>query len=68
MKCHAGGAATFEVAQSAPAFELPDPDMNLVSLADTDAEACESYGVLLDCEVDGNGKKRCLQRPTAIVD
>jgi peroxiredoxin Q/BCP len=23
-----------EVGQSAPAFELPDPDMNLVSLAD----------------------------------
>jgi peroxiredoxin len=45
-KRHAGGAVTFEVGQSTPAFELSDPDMNLVSLADTDAEACESYGVL----------------------
>jgi hypothetical protein len=50
-----------------PRSSFPIP-MNLVSLADTDAEACESYGVPLDCEVDGNGKKRCLQRPTAIVD
>lgn len=37
-------------------------------LADTDAEACEPYGALLDREVDGKGKKRCLQRSTFIID
>jgi peroxiredoxin Q/BCP len=36
-------------------------------LADVDAEACRSYGVLHDKEVDGR-KKTCILRSTFIID
>jgi len=133
---HAGVATMLKAGQSAPMFELPDADLNLVRLsdfwgtqnvvlyfypkddtlgctmeaidfselqdkfaeldtvvigvsrddcfthgafrdkhglsvyllADTDAEVCEPYGVMLDREVEGKGKKRCLQRSTFIID
>ena len=42
--------------------------LSVCLIADTDAEACEPYGVMLDREVEGKGKKRCLQRSTFIID
>jgi peroxiredoxin Q/BCP len=42
--------------------------LSVCLLADTDAEVCEHYGVMLDREVEGKGKKRCLQRSTFIID
>lgn len=125
-----------KVGQAAPAFELPDADMNLVSLdtfrganivvlyfypkddtpgctmeaiefserqddflqhdavvlgvsmddclshgsfrdkhglavqllADAEGEVCGQYGVLYEKEVEGKGRKRCIQRSTFIID
>ncbi|MEO8039668.1 MAG: peroxiredoxin [Betaproteobacteria bacterium] len=37
-------------------------------LADTEAEACERYGVLYDKQLDGGRIKRCIQRSTFIID
>jgi peroxiredoxin Q/BCP len=37
-------------------------------LADTDAEVCEAYGVMLDREVEGMGTRRGLVRSTFIID
>ncbi|MBX9631291.1 MAG: peroxiredoxin [Burkholderiales bacterium] len=37
-------------------------------LADTEAEACERYGVLYEKQLDDGRKKRCIQRSTFIVD
>ena len=37
-------------------------------LADTEAETCEAYGVMLDREVEGVGTRRTLLRSTFIID
>jgi peroxiredoxin Q/BCP len=37
-------------------------------LADTEAEACELYGVLYEKQLDDGRKKRCIQRSTFIID
>jgi peroxiredoxin Q/BCP len=37
-------------------------------LADTEAEICEAYGVMLEREVEGMGKRRSLLRSTFIID
>jgi peroxiredoxin Q/BCP len=37
-------------------------------LADTDAEVCEVYGVMVDREVEGVGTRRTMVRSTFIVD
>ena len=37
-------------------------------LADTDAEVSESYGVMIDREVEGVGVRHCLLRSTFIID
>ncbi len=42
--------------------------LSVCLLADTDAEASETYGVMIDREVEGKGKKRCLQRSTFVID
>lgn len=37
-------------------------------LADTDGEVCETYGVMIDRELEGVGKRRALIRSTFIID
>ncbi len=37
-------------------------------LADTDGEVCEAYGVMIDRELEGVGKRRALIRSTFIID
>lgn len=42
--------------------------INLQLLADTEAEVCELYGVIFDKEIEGKGRKRCIQRSTFVID
>jgi peroxiredoxin Q/BCP len=37
-------------------------------LADTEAEACQRYGVLYEKQLDDGRRKRCIQRSTFIID
>lgn len=42
--------------------------LSVTLLADTDGDVCETYGVMVDRELEGVGKRRVLIRSTFIID